>query len=414
MFAKKSRFVALGAAAALSVSGLAAVAPAYGATKTITVWTDESRGPDLKALLTGRTPVAGHTVKVKIFSNLEALNAAWNSATAATGPDVIISNAGLAASGGKSGKLVPLTLPSSVRSQFAASAFNALSFQGKVYGIPLDVDTTGLFWNSTLFGKKAPTTFGAMVNYYKANKDSKNLSAGFCAQEGEWGSHPVITALGGGAWKYKGSKIVPKETKFNSTAFKANIQKYLLGSAAGFLKVGGDCINDFKAGRIPFMNTGGWNLSGIKSSDVKFRQGQVPGVKAGTFGSPWAGYQGAFVSKFAKSHGVASGANSLVVGFMANSITQAQLSTLGNRPPASIAAASRVTDPALKQFARSGAQGVLQLSALLDDDTAGANWYGLVGDVWNKILNEGEPVGATLDAAAAKMIQNFKNGAKSL
>ncbi|MEY3407147.1 MAG: hypothetical protein RL038_208, partial [Actinomycetota bacterium] len=224
MFAKKSRLVALGAAAALSVSGLAAVAPAMAATKTITVWTDESRGPDLKALLTGRTPVAGHVVKVKIFSNLDALTAAWNSASAATGPDVIISNAGLAASGGKSGKLVPLTLPSSVRSQFAASAFTALSYQGKVYGVPLDVDTTGLFWNKTLAGATAPKTFAAMVNYYKANKSSKGLTAGFCAQEGVWGAHPVITALGGGAWKYSNGKPVPGQTNFNSAAFKANIK----------------------------------------------------------------------------------------------------------------------------------------------------------------------------------------------
>lgn len=414
MFAKKSRLVAATAVLALSVSGLAAFAPAYGATKTITIWTDESRGPDLKALLVGRTPVAGHVIKVTVFSSRDALGAAWTNATAATGPDVIINDAGLATSGGKSGKLVPLTLPSSVRSQFAPSAFNALSYQGKVYGLPLDVDTTGLFWNTTLFGKKAPTTFAQMVNYYKANKVSKNLSAGFCAQEGSWGSYAVITALGGGAWNSKGSRVIPGQTKFNSAAFKSNINTFLLGDAAGFLKVGGECINDFKSGRIPFINTGGWNLSSMQESNVKLRQGQVPGVKAGTFGSPWAGYQGAYVSKFAKAGGVAAGANSFVVGFMANSLTQAQLSTLGNRPPASLIAASRVTDAALKQFARSGAQGTLQLSALLDNNAAGANWYDLVGDVWNKILNEGEPVSATLDAAAAKMIQNFRAGASSL
>lgn len=413
MFAKKSRLVALGAAAALSVSGLAAVAPAMAATKTITVWTDESRGPDLKAMLTGRTPVAGHVVKVKVFSNLDALNAAWNSATAATGPDVIISNAGLAASGGKSGKLVPLTLPSSVRSQFAKSAFTALSYQGKVYGVPLDVDTTGLFWNTRLFGDKAPTTFGAMVNYYKSNKVSKNFTAGFCAEEGVWGAHSVFTALGGGAWKYKNGKPVPGQTSFNSAAFKANIAKYLTGSADGFLKLGG-CASDFYAGKIPFMNTGGWRLGDIKGSGIKYKQGQVPGVKAGTFGSPWTGYQGAYVTKFAKSHGVSTGANSFVVGFMANATNQAQLSTLGNRPPANLNAAKKVTVNALKQFSISGSKGVLQLSAMLDNNAGGANWYDLVGDVMTKILEDGDPIGSTLDAAAVKLIQNFKAGSASL
>jgi len=154
MFHAKRRVAAVGAALALSAATLVGVSPAHAATKNLTVWTDEQRGPVLKAILAGKNPVPGYKIVIKTFSNLDALNAAWNAATAATGPDVIISNAGLAASGAKSGKLVALTLSKAVKSQFGAAAFVALGYQGKSYGVPLDVDTTALMWNKALFGKK--------------------------------------------------------------------------------------------------------------------------------------------------------------------------------------------------------------------------------------------------------------------
>ena len=408
---KKGRYVALAAAAALSVSGLVAVAPAEAATKNIIVWTDEERGPSMKALLVSKTPVKGFKIVIKVFASLDALNTAWSSATAASGPDVVISNAGLAASGGKSGKLLALTIPAAVKKQFGPKAFQALGYGGKAYGVPLDVDTTAFFWNKTLFGTKAPATFKAMVDWYKANKNSKGLTAGFCAQEGEWGVHPVLTALGGGAWKYtKGGDPVPNSTALANAAFKANVKALLMtnGSSNGFLKVGGECINDFKAGKIPFMNTGGWNIGGIKSSGVKYKMGRVPGLKAGTYGSPWAGYQAAYVAKFATNHGVATGAKTFVISFMSNSTVQAQLSILGNRPPANVVAATKVNDPVLKAIALAGSGGILQLSAMLDNTASGASWYGTTGEMWNQLLNTEDPdVDAILDATAAKVTQNF-------
>lgn len=408
---KKGRYVALAAAAALSVSGLVAVAPAQAATKNIIVWTDEARGPAMRSLLVGTTPVKGFKIVIKVFASLDALNAAWSSATAASGPDVVISNAGLAASGGKSGKLLALTIPAAVKKQFGPKAFQALGYNGKVYGVPLDVDTTAMFWNTTLYGTKAPTTFAQMVNYYKANKNSKSLTAGFCAQEGEWGVHPVLTALGGGAWKYtKGGDPIPSQTNLNSAAFKANVKSLLMtnGSSNGFLKVGGDCINDFKAGKIPFMNTGGWQLNGIKASGVKYKMGRVPGVVKGTFGSPWAGYQAAYVARFSKNHGVELGARSFVISFMTNANIQARLSILGNRPPANLVAATRVNDPAMKAIAQAGSGGVLQLSYMLDNTASGSSWYGTTGEMWNQLLNTESPdVDAILNTTAAKVTQNF-------
>jgi arabinogalactan oligomer/maltooligosaccharide transport system substrate-binding protein len=413
MFSNKSRWVAAALATVMSAGVLAGVAPANAATKTLVIWADESRGPILKSLLFGKTPVAGYKITVKAFSSLGALDTAFAAATRATGPDIVFSNAGLAAVGGKSGKLQPLNLPASVRSQFGAKSFQALSYNSKVYGLPIDVDTTALFWNKAKFGKKAPTTLPQMVAHYKNNKVSKGYTAGICIPDSVWGAQSLITAMGGSAWNYdsKGNPL-PNTTKINSAAFKANFTSLFMtnGESNGFYKEGG-CFNDFLDGKIPFANTGGWNYSGMESANLNVGVAQLPGMTAGKFGSPWTGYQAVYVTKFAGQNGKGAGAMSFAVRYMSSANVQAALGSASDRPPANLAAAKLLRNPITLGLAKAGSGGVLQLSAMLDNTTAGSNWYALVPGAFNDILVDGDPVGTTLDTLATKVKQNFVAGA---
>ena len=84
-----------------------------------------------------------------------------------------------------------------------------------------------------------------------------------------------------------------------------------------------------------------------------------------------------------------------------------------DRPPANIRAAATVKAANTKAFAQAAATGVPQFSAWLDDKTGGSNWYDTLGSTLTSILVKGEPVDATLDAAAAILKKNFANAAKS-
>ncbi len=80
------------AAAVIAVGALigAGMTPAQAAPRQIIVWADETRGPQLKALIDGNTTIApGYVVKVRFFASLTALQSAWDKATAAGVPDVI-------------------------------------------------------------------------------------------------------------------------------------------------------------------------------------------------------------------------------------------------------------------------------------------------------------------------------------
>jgi len=412
----KKRFglVSVVAVAALALSAVV-VPTASAANKTITVWADETRGPQLKLLIDGNTKIApGYVVKVKFFSSFDALNAAFDKATAASGPDVMTGSASLAASAGKSGKLAALTYSAANKREIPAAGIQALTYKGKVYGVPLDVDTTAFIWNKAL-NATAPTTFQGMVDYYTENKTAKGLTGGICAFEGAWGANAVLTALGGGAWGYKGNNPDLTKTLMNSAAFKANVKKYLIGAdgkSNGFFQWDG-CADAFKAGKIPFGITGAWNMDGIAAAGVNIGLGATPGLTATTKGAQWVNYSGAFVTSYAAKHGVDLGAKKLVLGWFASREGQVLMSSASSRPPANTAAGAVIKDARTTGIANAAKTGTPQFGAILDNKAGGSNWYDVVGSVFTNILVKGENVDKTLDDAAVILRKNFADAAKN-
>jgi len=100
----KKRYSAVGfvAAVAIAVSGL--VVPSANAANEIVVWADESRGANLKKALAVKGDwVSGYTITVKAFSNFDAFKDAFDKATDASGPDIVMGANDWVPTGGKSG-----------------------------------------------------------------------------------------------------------------------------------------------------------------------------------------------------------------------------------------------------------------------------------------------------------------------
>lgn len=397
--------------AALAIS--VAVVPAAFAGRTIVIWADDVRGPALAKLVPSmNATVPGYSVVVKSFASYDALGAAWDKATSATGPDIIIKDGSLAVTGGKSGKISPLTLTSTVKSSFSSSAWAGLSFKNRVYGIPTDVDVTGMIYNKALVSS-APDTIQEMFDYYIANKTAKGLTAGICSFNGTWGSQAILTALGGGTWAYdkKGNADLTKVI-FNSAAFKANAKKYLLGADGktnGFFSYDG-CDTAFKAGKVPFAQVGSWNMDGIDKAGIKYGWGSVPGTVAGTFGHQWVGYGAAYLTSYALKHAVRTGSLQLLNGYFASEAGQIDIASALTRPTAHLTATKKVSDPILAGLGASSANAVPQLNGPLGDNTGGANWYD-VSDSALKAIFAGKDLNATLDSAAAVLAKDFAHAA---
>ncbi len=409
---KRLGALSLVAIAALSVSALV-VPSASAAKKSIVIWADDTRGPALQKIVKDmEKTVPGYKVDVKAFASYDALNAAWDKATAATAPDIVLRDGGLAISGAKSGRISSLLVPSSTRAQFASDAWKGMTVNGRVYGIPTDIDTTAMIYNTAMF-PTAPKTIGEIYDYYIKNKST--LTNGVCSFNGTWGAQPMLTALGGGAWGYnsKGEADMAKVV-FNSAAFKANVKKYLLdsdGKTNGFFSYD-SCDTAFKAGKTPVDLVGAWNMSQVKASNVKFAWGSLPGLTAGTFGNQWANYAAAYMTSYAATHGVKSGANQLLFKFFASEAGQLALNEAQKeqRPLAHLSAAAKTKDDTASGVGAAAKNAVKQLGAL-DDKTGGANWYAVSDDALKDIF-AGKGVDTTLDKAADVLAKNFANFAK--
>jgi maltose-binding protein MalE len=412
----KKRFGVVGviAATALAVSVMA-VPTAFAAKKTIVIWADDTRGPALEKIVKKmEAEVPGYTVSVKSFASYDALGTAWDKATAATGPDIILRDGSLAVTGSKSGRIQSLIVSSATRAAFTKAAFASLTIKGKVYGIPTDADVTGMIYNTALMAT-APKTIQEIYDYYTANKTSKGLTNGVCSFNGTWGAQPMLTALGGGTWGYKGTTADLSKVVFNSPAFKTNAAKYLLGADGktnGFFSYDG-CDTAFKAGKVPVALVGAWNMTGVKSAGIKYAWGSLPGVTAGTYGNQWVGYAGAYLTSYATSHGVKIGANQLLNRFFASEEGQLAFNEAQKeqRPLAHIAAAAATKDADAAGLGQSSRNAVQQLNGPLGDKTGGADWYA-VSDNALKDIFAGKDLNTTLDKAAAVLAKNFANAAK--
>ena len=133
----------------------------------------------------------------------------------------------------------------------------------------------------------------------------------------------------------------------------------------------------------------------------------MPGIKAGTFGRPFAGYQGIYVTNYADNRGKLSGALKFAIQYMGSAKVQAKLTAIGHRPAANKAAAAAIKNTQIQGLINSGSYGILQRDLYLGNNAGGSNYWDLVGDVFDKVLNKGEDVKGTFDAAAAILLADW-------
>lgn len=411
---KRYNAAALVSAAALSVAALAGT-PAQAANKVITIWADDERGPALKKFIEApNAALQGYTVKVVTYASYDALDSAWKKASAASAPDIMFHPVGEAITAAKSGRALPFVLSSDAKRNLSSTAIKYGQYKGQQFGLPLDVDTTAMYWN-TKFGA-APKTLADFAAAFDKAKAAGTATVGLCAGDGTWGSLPFITAIGGGAWGYEKDGITPNPNKVlvNSAAAVANINKYFIGSngkGTGFFAWDGwdGCGQKWLDGKVMAINTGSWRAAATAAAKIDYKLMAVPTIDGTGTSRAWAGFGGAFITTYSADHGVAIGAKRLI-GWLSTEQGALKYALALNRPPAYKGIASQVSSVA-QGIASTGNQvGALQENALLGDNTGGANWYDVMGDAYKAIFTNGENAQTVLDKAAKILSANFKAG----
>ena len=393
----KKRYSAVGfvAAVAIAVSGL--VVPSANAANEIVVWADETRGKNLETVFKAKGDwVSGYTITVKSFSNFDALKAAIDSATDASGPDIVVGANDWVPPLAKSGKLATVTLTASQKARFNPTSFVDLSYKGKLYGVPVDINNVALIYNTDLV-KTAPKTFGEMVAFYKANKASKGLKAGLCVAGGgmSWGAHSIFSALGADAYQFDARDKIVYNRSFNGTTFGKNVRTYLMDGkkSNGFLPASdAGCKDNFLDGKVPFAVIGNWEWSDYVAKGFAMNLMPVPGVVANKPGKMFGSVSGALLTTFAAKHGVEAGAKSLLTNFFGSTAGQVLYQKYEGRPPAEKGAALDATVTAAQRGfgAAASLSSLPQIGAFLNNNAGGANYWDSAPAYWTAVLIDGK------------------------
>jgi arabinogalactan oligomer / maltooligosaccharide transport system substrate-binding protein len=423
-FMTKKRYGIAGvlAAAALAVSSL--VVPSAYANNEIVVWADETRGKNLEEVLKVKGDwVSGYKVTVKAFSNFDALKEAFDKATDASGPDIVMGANDWVPTGAKSGKLAPITLTASQKARFTPGQLFDLTYRGKLYGVPVDVNNVAMIYNTDIV-KTAPKTFGEMVAVYKANRASKSLKAGLCVAGGgmSWGAHSIFSALGADAYQFNSRDKIVYGRSFNGTVFGKNVRTYLLdgkikGKSNGFLPASdAGCKDNFIDGKVPYAIIGNWEWKDYVDKGFTMNLMPVPGVSANKPGKMFGSVSGALLTTFAAKHGVEAGAKSLLTKFFGSTDGQVRYQKIEGRPPAEKGAALDATvSVAQRGFgATASLSSIPQIGAFLNNNAGGANYWDSAPAYWTAVLVDGKNPVTEGNKLAAIWRENISAGRSDL
>jgi arabinogalactan oligomer / maltooligosaccharide transport system substrate-binding protein len=341
--------------------GAASAKTDRAAATTVRIWTDSYRKAAVDKITSawGTTRGVDVVVVVKDFGKIQddLKNVAPGNA-----PDVIVGAHDWTGALAANGSVVTIFPTKAVKRQFPAYALNAMSYGGKEYGMPTQLENVGLVVNTGL--AKVPKTWKQLESEALAFKRKGAGRIAIAVPQGANGDayhmYPFFSGLGGyvfgvtksGALNASRLGVANKVFLKNAPLIDRWNREGLIDSKIDY----GQAKNAFLDKKAAFWITGPWETEALQQSGIKFRIVQVPKIKFRAV--PFLGVQGFFVTKFAAGHSVGTLAKDLVANYMAKAGPQYDLAIANSRFPANKVAGKRVHDSVLSQFGKAGAGGV--------------------------------------------------------
>jgi maltose/maltodextrin transport system substrate-binding protein len=271
------------------------------------VWINGDKGYNgLQKVGRSFTEVSGVQVVVQ---HPEGATDKFQAATAAgKGPDIFCWPHDRVGEWAKSGLIVPVKPPKKIRDEIDDSAWQAFTYQGRVWGYPLAIEAVGLIYNRALV-KTPPSTFDEVIALDKtlAAQGKKALLWDYNKSFFTW---PLLAGNGGFIFERKASsgELNPAVVGVNTAgAVQAGqlldrlIQNGHLPRGARYAEMEAG----FAHGEIAMMITGPWAWDNARKSKIDFGVAPIPAVTAGKPAKPFVGVLGCMIAAPSKSKDLA-------------------------------------------------------------------------------------------------------------
>jgi len=367
---KVNSLLAVGAMTTVAALALAGCAPADegdnladGGSTTITMWVDTERAPALKDIAAKFKEDTGITVKLEIKDFATVDQDFISQVPTGKGPDLIVSPHDKLGAYVANGVVAPLELGDTA-DEFAASAVQAMSYEGTVYGVPYSIENVALLRNADLV-PEASTSFDDVIAkgqaFVAGGADKYPFLVGLSPDQGDpYHLYPLQTSFGAPVFGLDADGAYdPTQLTLGNEgglAFAAKLKEW---GNAGVLNanIDGDKAKEFfLAGKSPYYITGPWNLPDIKASGMNYAIDELPSA-GGEAAQPFIGVNGFFLSSKSKN---ALAATKFIVNYLSSEAVQTALYEIGGRPPALTAAydSAAASDADVAAFGAIGQNGV--------------------------------------------------------
>ena len=297
--------VALLTAALLSAAAFAA--PGAPATPLrLLVWINGDKGYNgLQKVGDAFTAVSG--VQVVVQHPEGAPDKFGALAAAGKGPDIFCWPHDRTGEWARSGLIVPVKPPPRVRGEIEASAWQAYTYKGQVWGYPLAIEAIGLIYNKALVSTP-PATFDEVIALDRQLKQ-RGLGAILWTYNQSFFSWPLLAGPGGFVFgRSAGGELDTRAVGVNNAGALAGAQMLDRLVKEGHMPKGArysEMEAAFNRGQVAMMISGPWAWDNVKKSGIDFGVAPVPAVVPGQPSKVFVGVLGCMISAPSKLKDIA-------------------------------------------------------------------------------------------------------------
>ena len=218
-------------------------------------------------------------------------------AGAGKGPDIFCWPHDRVGEWAKSGLIVPVQPPRRIRDEIEASAWQAFTWRGKVWGYPLAIEAIGLIYNKALV-KAPPATWDEVFVLDKAlaPQGAKAILWPYAMSFFSWS---VIAGPGGYVFgRNAQGEYDPADIGVNNVGALQGAQLLDRLVREGLMPRGArysDMEAQFAAGKVAMMISGPWAWDNVKKKRIDFGVAAVPALN-GKAAKPFVGVLGCMIT----------------------------------------------------------------------------------------------------------------------
>lgn len=296
--------------------------------KQIVLWASLSEEDTVRQIADEFTEKTGVSVKI-VRVPFDELKPKFEIASSVKeGPDLITGPHDWVGQWATAKIISPVNFSKKELKEFLPVSLKAMSFEGKLYGLPIFIETIGLIYNKKLV-KHPPETMDELIKIAQTF-DPDKISGFLYDTEDFYFNFPFFSGYGGYIFKETKNGLDYNDIGLNNAgAIKAAklIQSFQNLIPQGTNK---DIANGrFCAGKLAFTITGPWALTEYKEAGIDYVFARIPKLENGKYPSPLVGVQGIMLNKSSKNP-------DLAIQFMqelANKESQVKIHLAGGRIP---------------------------------------------------------------------------------